>query len=105
MIRQDPSARTPQKIGLHNSSDGWAGYANYDSIFVKKVPIQLEGVYHDMGANFEVFTNNEMLELETLGPLESIPPNGKIDLPEHWVLISDVPEPTSESDIDNNLLK
>ena len=102
-LKQDSSFTTPQKIGLY-ASDGWAAYANNGYIFVKQAPIQFEGAYPDLGVNFEVFTNKEMLELEALGPIESIPPKAKIDHLENWRLIKDVPKPESDSDIIENLL-
>lgn len=102
-ITQDTAADTPQKIGLF-ASDGWAAYFNHDSCFIKQVPIQFDGAYPDFGVNFEVFTNSEMLELEALGPIESIPPKGKIDLIENWTLIADIPQPGSETDIIDALI-
>jgi len=98
MVKQDSRSTSPQKIGIF-TSEGWAAYANYDTYFVKQVPIQFDGIYPDMGTNFEVFTDNEMLELEALGPFESIPPKGKIDHMEHWTLVPNVSEPKSEADV------
>jgi hypothetical protein len=42
--------------------------------------------------------------LEALGPIESIPPKGKIDLIENWTLIADIPQPGSEMDIIDALI-
>jgi len=67
------------------------------------VPIQFDGIYPDMGANFEVFTNQAMLELESLGPLESLPPKGKIEHQEHWTLVKNVQAPETEADIHQSL--
>ncbi len=103
LISQDPLTSRPQKIGIY-ASDGWAAYANYNCCFIKQVPIQFEGIYPDMGANFEVFTDSEMLELEALSPIESIPPKGKIDHLENWTLISNVTRPKTESDIEERLI-
>lgn len=99
LLQQDPHNSKPQKIGVF-SSVGWGAYINNGFMFVKRVPIHLDGVYPDMGANFEVFTNAEMLELETLGPLESIPPKGQIELHEHWTLHKDIPPVESEADVE-----
>lgn len=103
LLRQDSSINTPQKIGLY-ASDGWAAYAKNRCYFIKQVPIQFEGAYPDLGVNFEVFINDEMLELEALGTIESIPPKGRIDHIENWQLIRDVPVPACELDIIENLL-
>ncbi len=103
LLNQDPTISAPQKLGIY-SSDGWAAYANFNQLFVKQAPIQYEGIYPDMGANFEVFTNDEMLEVESMGPYESIPPKGQIDHLEHWTLYGDVPKPKSEADVINKIL-
>ena len=102
LLRQDQEISAPQKIGLF-ASDGWAAYANLNCLFIKQVPLQFEGVYPDMGVNFETFTNEAMLELESLGPIQSIPPKGQIDHMEHWTLIDNVKTPKSETDVIENL--
>ena len=103
LLKQDSQFASPQKIGLF-ATDGWGAYANNNSLFIKQVPIQFEGIYPDLGANFEVFTNEEMLELESLGPIESIPPKGKIEHQEHWTLLNNVPTPESEADVNKYIL-
>lgn len=103
LLRQDPNNASPQKIGVF-ASDGWVAYANHNSLFIKQVPLQFEGIYPDMGVNFEVFTNEAMLEVESLGPIESIPPKGKIRHHEHWTLIKEVPKPASEADVIQNVI-
>ena len=102
LLRQDVEVSAPQKIGLF-ASDGWAAYANQNCLFVKQIPLQFEGIYPDMGVNFETFTNETMLELESLGPIQSIPPKGQIDHMENWTLIDDVPTPGSETEVIENL--
>lgn len=102
LLHQDQKMSSPQKIGLY-ASDGWAAYANQNCLFIKQVPLQFEGVYPDMGVNFETFTNDTMLELESLGPFQSILPKGQIEHVEHWTLIDDVPTPKSETEVIENL--
>jgi hypothetical protein len=102
LLRQDPKTSLPQKIGIF-TPNGWGAYANHGCLFKKQVPIQFEGIYPDMGVNFEVFTNQEMLELETLGALETIPPKGQIELQEHWTLFKDIPPIRNEADIEQIL--
>jgi len=103
LLNQDKNIAAPQKLGIF-ASDGWAAYANFNNLFIKQVPIQYNGIYPDMGANFEVFTNDEMLEVESLGPFESIPPKGQIDHLEHWTLVKDIPRPNSEADVIKNII-
>lgn len=103
LLNQDPDKPTPQKIGVL-ATDGWAGYANFDTLFVKQTPLQFNATYPDLGANFEMFTNGEMLEVESLGPIEIIPPKGKITHMEHWTLFNDVPQPKTEQDVINTIV-
>lgn len=103
LLKQDPEIAPPQKIGIF-ASDGWAGYVNFNTLFIKSIPIQFDAIYPDLGVNFETFTNDEMLELESLGPIESIPPKGKIELQEHWTLVSDVKAPKSDQDVIDHIL-
>ncbi|MFA7406240.1 MAG: hypothetical protein WCY93_00160 [Anaerolineaceae bacterium] len=102
LLRQDTDQKTPQKLGIF-TSPGWGAYFNQGYLFIKKVPLVLDGLYPDMGTNFEVFTNEEMLELEALGPLEMIPSKGHIVLHEHWTLHQDVPAIVTEADVENVL--
>lgn len=98
LIKQDSAYSLPQKLGIY-TSEGWAAYANQNCLFIKQVPFQFDGIYPDLGANFEIFTNQEMLEVESLGPLEIIPPKGQVIHQEHWTLIDGIPTPESEEDV------
>jgi hypothetical protein len=42
--------------------------------------------YPDFGCSFETFTHDEMLELETLGPLCRVSPRKWIEHTEYWAL-------------------
>ena len=53
---------------LERVPDGWAAYANGGRLFVKRFVTQSTGAYPDWGCSVETFTNDEMIELETLGP-------------------------------------
>lgn len=103
LLRQDSHSPNPQKMGIF-TTEGWAAYVNKNTLFIKQVPIHFDATYPDLGANFEVFTNGEMLELESLGPIESIPPKGYIEHQEHWTVIPDVPLPDSDDDVQNFVL-
>jgi hypothetical protein len=103
MLKQDPAVSAPQKIGIY-SPDGWAAYANRNALFVKQVALQYGSVYPDLGANLEMFTNGNMLEVESLGPFDNIPPKGQVVHQEHWTLYDNVPEPVNEADIQRDIL-
>jgi hypothetical protein len=103
MLRQDPDAAGPQKIGAM-VSDGWAAYAKDNQLFVKTFAFDCCGRYPDMGCSVETFTNADMIELETLGPLATIAPGGSIEHVEHWHLFKDVPTPASDADVEAHVL-
>lgn len=102
-LRQDTSATTPQKIGA-GLPDGWLAYANHEHLFVKTFGYTSGATYPDLGSSVELFTNPEMLEMETLGPVTKLEPGASVEHVECWFLFRDVPMPTSEADIDVNIL-
>jgi hypothetical protein len=84
-LRQDPNATTPQKAGLLNKQ-GWAAYALDGDLFVKRYEFDEDGKYPDFGVNTECFTNADILEVETLGPLTKLAPDGAVEHEEIWSL-------------------
>ena len=102
-LRQDPDATTKQKVGLLNKL-GWGAYYLNGQLFVKRYPYEPGAAYPDMGCNTETFTNADMLEFETLGPLVKIPADGgKVEYVERWALFK-VKVGEDESEIDKKVL-
>jgi hypothetical protein len=92
LLRQDPQAAGPFKLGLPNFA-GWAGYFNRGRFF-RKLHCHLPGSrYPDFGSSYETYTNAEMLEMETLSPLTLLPPGDFIEHREEWELFPDIPFP------------
>jgi hypothetical protein len=89
MLRQDPKNSEAQKLGLFNS-DTWAAYLLNKEAFVKRSNPDLNKTYPDFGCSFETFTNNDFLEIETLGPLTKVLPGHTVEQVEHWGLFHDV---------------
>ncbi len=84
-LRQDPARPSPQKLGARNHRGCVAGW-RAGTLLIKRF-IDLPGaVYPDLGCNIELFTDGHMLEIETLGPLVTIPPGGQIEHVEFWEL-------------------
>ncbi|HEX9997393.1 MAG TPA: hypothetical protein VGB45_09640 [Abditibacterium sp.] len=79
------------KIGLNHSA-GWAAYYLDGTLFVKRFSLDAKATYPDRNSNFETFTNEEMLEIETLGPLTKLAPGGVLEAIEEWELFTDIPE-------------
>lgn len=92
-LRHD-SARGPQKAGARLTA-GLAAYSLGGQSFVKRFPCDPSATYADMGCNFEVFTRHDMLEVESLGPLESLAPGQCVEHTEHWAV---VPETAPQDD-------
>ncbi len=72
------------KIGLAHA-EGWAGYVHGQTFFCKTVTPPRVGVsYPDDGCNFETYSNHEMLEIESLGPLVTLAPGESASHRERW---------------------
>jgi hypothetical protein len=84
-VRQDPHMPAPLKIGVSNTL-GWMAYWHNETLFVKRCEYYPDAEYPDLGCNTEVFTNADMLELETLSPLTELPPDGVLEHTEWWSL-------------------
>jgi hypothetical protein len=85
-LRQDP-ARGPQKIGMF-CPQGWAAYANHGNLWIKVFDAVLGGDYADYGCNFETFTNQKMLELESLGEVTIVDADDHTGHIERWGLLN-----------------
>ncbi|HTQ10744.1 MAG TPA: hypothetical protein VMI31_11775 [Fimbriimonadaceae bacterium] len=64
----------PQKIGAF-VKQGLAGYANFGNFYYKRFPCEPAPDYPDFGCNFETYTRHDMLEVESLGRLQTIEPD------------------------------
>lgn len=89
MLRQDPKNGEAQKLGMFNP-DTWAAYALSNEVFVKRTTSDRAKIYPDFGCSFETFTNNDFLEIETLGPMTKIAPGQTVEHVEHWGLYRNV---------------
>lgn len=103
LLQQDNRAEIPQKIGMPNPA-GWAAYVRNNHLFIKLYQHQTHARYPDMGCSTEMFTNNVMLEVESLGPLTTLAPGAVVEHEEHWFLFRDVPLPQSDADVDHSVL-
>ncbi|MBU2495899.1 MAG: hypothetical protein ABIK20_07180 [Candidatus Omnitrophota bacterium] len=81
-IKQSPDAEKPLKVGAM-ANPSWAAYCTDGLVFVKSFTEENK-TYPDFGCSVEVYTNPKFLELETLGPLETVPPSGSIKHTEIW---------------------
>jgi hypothetical protein len=86
VLRQEPkNTGQPQKLG-HFNADTWGAYSLGTDLFVKKYKADPAKRYTDMGCSYETFTNQDFLELETLGPLATVKPGDSVEHTERWSL-------------------
>jgi len=103
MLRQNEAAEVPFKFGL-SVEDGWAAYARNGHLFVKRFDYQRGKRYPDGGASVEIYTNERMLELETLGPLSCLQPGESTEHIETWNLCDGIPLEVTEETILSDIL-
>ena len=102
-LQQDPTATTPQKVGAR-VPDQWIAYANRNRLFVTTFAVDNDAIYPDYTSHVETFTNDRMLEMETLGAMVSLSPQATIEHTVNWYLFDNVPTPEIEADIDEHVL-
>ena len=105
ILRQDP-ARGPQKVGVR-CSDGWAAHAGRGGLFVKTFTFDPCAEYPDWGSSVEIFTNEDMLELETVAPMARLLPGASVEHVERWHLFEAIEPPsslTSDAEVEERVL-
>jgi hypothetical protein len=102
LVAQNPRARKPFKLGLSNP-EGWVAYAVHGCLFVKRFAYCPRSCYPDMGCNTELFTNADMLEVESLGPLATLAAGRQIEHVEQWRLLAGVPAIRTEADVERRV--
>jgi len=101
-LRQD-AKKGPTKMGFAHRM-GWIGYLNQGNLFVKRFGYVEGAVYPDRGTNYQTFSNEDMLEMETVGILGRLMPGQSAELSETWELFGNVAEVKTESDVDRHIL-
>jgi hypothetical protein len=90
VLRQDPSNPVPQKLGSFHRNT-WGAYLLGNELFVKRTVAEGQPAqYPDYGCSFEMFTNADFLELETLGPMGKLEPGASVTHTERWTLYREV---------------
>jgi hypothetical protein len=101
-LRQDEHVERPQKIGIHSGRD-WAAYLNNGNLFIKIAKYLPNVVYPDFGSHFEFFTNDYMLEIESLGALGVLKPGDQAIHSEYWFVYDNVKTVISEEGVTKNI--
>lgn len=85
LARMYPTKKEEQKIGVLNKQ-GWAAYSLNNELFIKQFDFNPEAIYPDYNSNNQIYINEKLLEIETLGPLVNLKPNETIEHKELWML-------------------
>ena len=98
LLRQDVN-KGPTKIGLAHRM-GWVAYLNSHVLFVKRFDYREGAIYPDRGTRYQTFSNEDMLEMETVGELATLAPGQSAQLVESWEIFGNVPNVCTEADVD-----
>jgi hypothetical protein len=93
-----PEVQERTKVGMNNNL-GWAAFYLKPYLFIKRFAYVEGARYPDYNSSLEVFTNNRMLELETLAPLVTLQPGATVAHEERWELHKDIDLAFSEEDV------
>jgi hypothetical protein len=104
ILRHDPEIKEAFKFGISNE-DGWAAYFNHGHLFIKYYEHIRKAPYPDFGASYETYTNDFMLEMETLSPLTLLQPRESAEHIEEWELFDGVPMPSVDEREIEDILK
>jgi hypothetical protein len=102
IVQQDPNIKPPLKLGISNEN-GWASYFNHNHLFIKYYHHVKNAVYPDFGVSYETYTNDFMLEMETLSPLTGLAPGAYVEHIEYWHLFDNITLPEDEDEIEDIL--
>jgi hypothetical protein len=100
----EPTGRFREQMGGAYSPEGWVAHFRREVLFVKRAQVVAGAQYPDFGCNLEVFTNPELLEVETLGPLVELTPGETVEHTECWWLFSEVPGGEDEAWIESAIV-
>ena len=85
-LTQDPFSKSPQKAGMLNRQ-GWVAYYFKGNLFVKTFKFAEGEDYPDYQSNMEVYTDQKIIEIESLGYLKTVDPGSFAEHKEKWFLL------------------
>lgn len=98
LLSQEPGA-DPTKLGT-SGGDGWIAHVNDGHAFRTDYAYDPEGTYPDMGSAAEAYTDDTILEVETLAPLRTVEPGGTATHNITWTLADGIDSPAAVADIE-----
>jgi hypothetical protein len=103
-LRQDTKHKDWFKIAFRNT-EGWGAYLYGGYLFVKMYLPEPGVEYPDGNSSFAIYTDDDMVELETMGPLKTIAPGEYTEHTEGWYLCKDIPVPADEKAIEETIAR
>ncbi len=98
-LRHDAKAKGALKLGMRNTT-GWAATRLGSWWFIKQFPLVEGAPYPDFGSNVELFTNPKILEVESLGPMTKLAPQGgMVEHDEVWTVFERAGEGMRDEDV------
>ncbi len=85
----------PCKLGYLNTT-GWMAYLREDVLLVKQLKPPAQHPYPDRGCNVEIYCNDAVIELETLGAVVDLRPGMCVEHVERWDLRSGLKDASIE---------
>ena len=70
---------------------------------MKRFDYREGATYPDRGTRYQTFSNEDMLEMETVGELVALAPGASATLSESWELFGNVPDIANEAEADRVL--
>lgn len=101
LARQDPARAAYQKIGLApaRAEDAWLAYQLNGQALVKAMRWDSCAQYPDRNTPLQIFVNDSILEMETLGPLAEVAPHSHVEHVERWLFLDDVPAVRGDAEV------
>jgi hypothetical protein len=84
-LQQDPNNHEAQKLA-HFNKHTFGAYLLGSDLYIKQYEADPAKTYPDFGSSFETFTNNDFLEIETVGPMTRVEPGAVVEHVERWSL-------------------
>lgn len=91
------------KVGSPNPHN-WLAYALDGVLFVKRSEFQKGANYLDRGASSQIYCNQDLIELETLGPVVNLKPGDSVEHQEIWQIYPRDNWPPEISDIYSSII-
>jgi hypothetical protein len=104
-LKHEASIVSEQKIGILNKQ-GWAASLLGNTLMIKRFEFIPDAIYPDYGSNNEVYVNEHLLEIESLGPVTRILPDNSAEHIEDWYItnLKNQPEIDTDSSVDYYIL-